>query len=140
MARRPAGAGRWPGWVTALGVGWYAFATKIFMPHFNGGVQPFYIEYFYGSYGKDMPEIAETIVKHPNRVVSDATKVDRIRFYRDLSLPLGGILVLGVGGLLMAAPQMLASVIGASPYARQIRYQYTSVMIAPLIIAAIEGT
>ncbi len=48
--------------------------------------------------------------------------------------------MLGVGGLLMAAPQMLASVIGSSPYARQIRYQYTSVMIAPLIIAAIEGT
>ncbi|MFT3854589.1 MAG: DUF2079 domain-containing protein [Ilumatobacteraceae bacterium] len=128
------------GLVSALGVGWYVFATKLFMPHFNGGVQPFYIEYFYGSYGKDMPEIAETIVKHPNRVVSDATKPDRIRFYRDLSLPLGGMVVLGVGGLLMAAPQMLASVIGSSPYARQIRYQYTSVMIAPLIIAAIEGT
>ena len=41
--------------------------------------------------------------------------------------------------LLMAAPQLLASVIGGSPYARQILYQYTSVMIAPIFIAAIEG-
>jgi len=40
---------------------------------------------------------------------------------------------------LMAGPQMLASVIGASPYARMIRYQYTAVMIAPIVIAAIEG-
>ena len=39
----------------------------------------------------------------------------------------------------MAAPQMLASVIGASPYARQINYQYTTVMIAPIFIASIEG-
>ena len=41
--------------------------------------------------------------------------------------------------LLMAAPQLLASVIGGSPYARQILYQYTSVMIAPIFIASIEG-
>ena len=33
---------------------------------------------------------------------------------------------------------MLASVIGASPMA-MIRYQYTAVMIAPIVIAAIEG-
>jgi uncharacterized membrane protein len=41
--------------------------------------------------------------------------------------------------LLMAVPQMLASVIGLSPYARSIHYQYTAMMIAPLVIAAIEG-
>ena len=34
---------------------------------------------------------------------------------------------------------MLASVIGAQPYARQILYQYPSVMIAPIVIASIEG-
>jgi uncharacterized membrane protein len=39
----------------------------------------------------------------------------------------------------MAVPQMLASVIGLSPYARTIRYQYTAVMIAPIVIASIEG-
>ena len=33
----------------------------------------------------------------------------------------------------MALPQLIASVIGASPYARTIRYQYTSVMIAPIV-------
>ena len=41
--------------------------------------------------------------------------------------------------LLIALPQLLASVIGASPYARMISYQYTAVMIAPIVIAAIEG-
>jgi uncharacterized membrane protein len=34
---------------------------------------------------------------------------------------------------------MVASVIGMSPYARTIHYQYTAMMIAPLMIAAVEG-
>ena len=41
--------------------------------------------------------------------------------------------------LLMALPQMLASVIGGQVYARRIEYQYTAIMIAPFMIAAIEG-
>ena len=69
----------------------------------------------------------------------DATQPDRIRFYRDLLLPFGGLPLAAPLELLMALPQLLASVIGASPYARTIRYQYTAVMIAPIVIAAIEG-
>ena len=79
------------------------------------------------------------MLRHPNRVISDATQPDRLRFYRDLALPLGGLPLAGPLALLMALPQMLASVIGLSPYARSIHYQYTAMMIAPLLIAAIEG-
>ncbi len=100
-----------------LGVVWYAIATRIVIPHFNQGRQPFYIEYFYSNYGKDMPQIISTILRHPNRVIGDATQPDRIRFYRDLALPLGGLPLVAPLTLLMAAPQMLASVIGLSPYA-----------------------
>jgi uncharacterized membrane protein len=122
-----------------LGVVWYAIATRIVIPHFNQGKQPFYIEYFYSNYGKDVPQIVSTILRHPNRVISDATQPDRIRFYRDLALPLGGLPIVAPLALLMAGPQMLASVIGLSPYARTIHYQYTAMMIAPLMISAIEG-
>jgi uncharacterized membrane protein len=73
-------------------------------------------------------------------VVSDATQTDRLRFYRDLFLPLGLTPLVAPLQLLVAAPQMLASVIGLSPYARQIRWQYTSVMIAPIVVAMIDGT
>ena len=46
-------------------------------------------------------------------MVSDAIQPDRIRFYRDLTLPLGvSCRSLSPLHLLMAAPQMLASVIG----------------------------
>ena len=105
MARR-----RWP-----LGVVWYLVATQLVIPHFNDGNQPFYLEYFYGSYGGTSRASPATILRHPDRVVRDAIQPDRIRFYRDLLLPLGGLPLLAPLHLLMALPQMLASVIGGQP-------------------------
>ena len=122
-----------------LGSLWYAFATKVFIPHFNYGQEPFYVAYFYSEYGKTMGQVVANIARHPNKVIAAAAKADRLRFYRDLLVPLGGLPLLGLPFLSMAAPQMLASVIGSSPYARSILYQYTSIMIAPIMIAMVEG-
>ena len=122
-----------------VGFVWYAVATQIVIPHFNNGEPPFYMSWFFAHYGGSVFGIVETILRHPDRLVSDATQPDRIRFYRDLTLPLGGFALLSPVHLLMAAPTMLASIIGSSPFARQIRYQYTSIMLAPILIASIEG-
>lgn len=121
------------------GVVWYVIATRFVIPHFNRGAEPFYVGAYYGNYGDTTTEVIREIVRRPNRVVSDAIQPDRLRFYRDLVLPFGGLPILAPLQLLVAAPQMLASVIGISPYARQIRWQYTSVMIAPFVVAAIDG-
>ena len=121
------------------GVVWYVISTRLIIPHFNRGEEPFYVGAYYGNYGDTTTEVIGEILRHPNRVISDATQPDRLRFYRDLALPFGGLPILAPLQLLVAAPQMLASVIGTSPYARQIRWQYTSVMIAPIVVAAIDG-
>jgi uncharacterized membrane protein len=126
-------------YTSTAGVLWYVISTRLVIPHFNRGDEPFYVEAFYGTYGDTTTQVIGEILRHPNRVISDATQPDRLRFYRDLLLPLGGLSLLAPLQLLVAAPQMLASVIGLSPYARQIRWQYTSVMIAPIIVAAIDG-
>lgn len=123
----------------ALGVLWYVVSTQVVIRYFNGGRQPFYLEYFYSSYGGSLPEIATNMVRHPDRVIRDVTQPDRLRFYRDLIAPFGGLPLAAPLELLMAGPQLLASAIGSSPYARSIRYQYTAVMIAPIVISAIEG-
>lgn len=123
----------------SIGVVWYVIATRFVIPHFNRGDEPFYVSAYYGSYGDTTGEVVAEILRRPHRVISDATQPDRLRFYRDLLLPLGVTPLLAPLQLLVAAPQMLASVIGSSPYARQIRWQYTSVMIAPLMVAAIDG-
>jgi uncharacterized membrane protein len=135
----PAGGRHVPLITTLVGAGWYLLCTKVLIPHFNNGEEPFYVAYFYSAWGTTMGEVAGSILRHPNRVVSDATQPDRLRFYRDLFLPLGLFPLGALGALFMAAPQMLASVIGASPYARMINYQYTTVMIAPIFIASVEG-
>lgn len=121
------------------GIVWYLVATRLLIPHFNRGREPFYVRAYYGNYGDTTMAVVGEIIRHPNRVVSDATQPDRIRFYRDLLLPFGLTPLFAPLQLLVAAPQMLASVIGLSPYARQIRWQYTSVMIAPLTVAMIDG-
>jgi uncharacterized membrane protein len=125
--------------VAGAGVAWYLVATRLVIPWRNYGEEPFYVRGFYGHYGDGMFEVAGEVLTRPDRVVSDGTQPDRLRFYRDLLLPWGGLPLAGLVELLMAGPQMLASVIGTSPYARMIRYQYTSVMLAPITIAAVEG-
>ena len=125
--------------VMVLGAAWYIATTKLILPYFNDGKEPFYITYFYGNYGDTTPEILATILRHPDRVVHDAVQHDRLVFYKQMSWPLGWVYLANPLGLLMALPQLLASVIGLSPYARMIRYQYTAVMIAPIIISSIHG-
>jgi uncharacterized membrane protein len=124
---------------TLLGVFWYVVSTKIVIPHFNQGQPPFFLSWFFAHYGGSFGGIVETILRHPDRFVNDAIQPDRIRFYRDLGLPLAGLAILSPLHLLMAAPTMFASIIASTQFARQIQYQYTSVMIAPILIASIEG-
>lgn len=123
----------------AVGVVWYALATQVVIPHFNNGGEAFYLKYFFGRWGGSLSGIAENVLRHPDRVISDAMQGDRTRFYRQLGLPLGGFAIVSPLHLLMLAPQMLASVIGDQSYARSIMYQYPSIMIAPIMIASIEG-
>ncbi len=118
---------------------WYLIATRLVLPHFNDGNEPFYVQMFYGRYGDTMGEVVGTVLRRPDMVVHDALLPDRRSFYLDLLMPLGATPLANPLALLMAGPQLLASVIGGSPYARMIRYQYTAIMVAPLVIAAIDG-
>ena len=68
-----------------IGFAWYVICTQLVIPYFNDGRQPFYLEYFYGSYGGTFPEIAQTMARHPDQLVRDVTQPDRLRFYRDLA-------------------------------------------------------
>jgi hypothetical protein len=56
-------------------------ATKVVLPHFDSGKEPFYFTYFYGTYGDSASEIASTMLRHPGRVLHDAVRRDRLGFY-----------------------------------------------------------
>ena len=63
---------------SALGVVWYAVCTRLVIPAFNQGNQPFYIGYFYGNYGSDTFEIAETIIRQDLRKALEVTRGCRV--------------------------------------------------------------
>jgi uncharacterized membrane protein len=120
-------------------VGLYFFATKGVIRHYNDGKDPFYIQYFYGDFGSTMFEVLGNMLRNPDKVVSLGMQKDRLTFYTQLLVPLAGAPLLGFPYLLMAGPQMLSSITSSTPYARMIDYQYPSMMIAPIVIAAVEG-
>jgi uncharacterized membrane protein len=117
----------------------YFFATKGVIRHYNDGKDPFYIQYFYGDFGSTMFGVLGSMLRHPDRVVNLAMKPDRVTFYFQLLLPLAATPLAGFPYLVMAGPQMLSSITSSTPYARSIDYQYPSMMIAPILIASIEG-
>ena len=93
----------------ALGIVWYVVATQVIIRHFNAGEPPFYLSFFFQQYGGSFSGIVRNSLRHPNWVVRDAIQPDRIRFYRDLTLPLGllaaGLAAAPVDGCAAAAGQ-----------------------------------
>ena len=67
------------------------------IPHFNDGDSAFYVKFFYGRWGGSFSGIIENMIRHPNRVVSDAVQHDRIKFYKQLVAPLAGLPLLVAG-------------------------------------------
>lgn len=130
-------------WITALvGVAWFAVCTKVVIPHFNDGGDPYYLRRFYGSFGSSMGEVLKNMALHPGKVLSLAAEPDRIRFGFDLLGPFGGLSLLGLPFLALAAPQGLAAVAASNVewFVRDIRFQYTALIAVGVIVAAIEGT
>ncbi len=121
------------------GAAWFLVCSKLVIPHYLGGGDAFYIRHFYGAYGSTMGEVVTHLVTHPGTVAHLAAQTDRVRFAADLLGPLGGLPILGLPFLVMAGPQSLATLAGSEGFLRDVRFQYTALMIPGLVIGAIEG-
>ena len=131
--------GLWGAAAVVVGAAWFLVCTKVVIPHFLGGGDAFYIRHFYGAYGSTMGEVVTHLATHPGTVASLAARPDRIRFGADLLGPLGGLPLLGLPFLALAAPQGLATLAGSEWFLRDVRFQYTALMVPGLVIAAVEG-
>jgi uncharacterized membrane protein len=124
----------------ALGGGlWYLVCTKAVMPWALGGSDPYYFTRFYGEWGGSAGDLARNIVTKPGKVARTATADDRMTLWTQLLAPTGGLALLGLPVLLAAAPQALAVALGSQWFLRDLRFQYTALMLAPLFLATIEG-
>ncbi len=127
-----------PGVATSLvGGGWYLLCTRIILPKYNNGRPPYYLKSFFGSFGGSVGGIVNTFFTDPGKIISLATKKDRLDYYWALGRPVGFLFLLSPVHLLMVLPSMLSNVLTDSQYPRQIEYQYASVLAGPLWIATI---
>ncbi len=131
------GEKKWGRITLLVGFAWFLVCTRLLIPIANGGKEPFYEELFPG-FGNSMPEIVWTMVRHPSRIYRVAFAADRLIYYRQMLLPVG-LLPFGAPLLLLiGGPQTLVNVVSAHSPTHDIRYHYSSIVIAAVFISMVE--
>ena len=119
-----------------LAVVWFIVAYGIAMPHFNGGTN--HAGTFYGELGESPTEIARTMLTKPDVVIDRLTNNDTLGYARDLLAPFG-FLPLLAPLVLIGLPQFFANVLANANFFWDIRFHYTSMILAALALACVEG-
>ena len=137
---RERGRGAWrAGAITAVaGTVWFVLATKLLIPAFNGGQAAFYEDMF-PAFGRGLGTIVFNFVAHPSRFWHLATKPDRLTYYRQLLAPVGLVALGAPLPLLIAAPQMAINVTASLGYTHDIKFHYSSIVVAVVFISTVEA-
>ncbi len=122
---------------TVLALGWFALATRVIIPRVNG-IGPFY-ESFFGEFGKTPTEVLRSVVTRPAEALETATQPDRMDYYRMMFAPVAFLPIFALHVMLIGAPMLAINVLSAIGYHRQIRYQYSAIVIAALMLATVEA-
>ena len=123
--------------VLGASLAWYAFATRVVIPLSNG-IGPFYDSLF-GSLGKNPVEVGTHLVTHPRQAVDLATEHDRVSYYEMMFAPVAFLPLLAIPTLLIAGPMLAVNVFSSLPYLREIRYHWSSLVLAGIILATVEA-
>ena len=124
--------------VSAAGVAWFMFATRAVIPLANGGGGPFYQDFFPGL-GTSLSQIAFNSVRHPSRIWHVIWLPDRKTYYWKLVAPVALLPFAALPVLLIGTPQVAVNVISGFPYTHEFKYHYTSLPLAAIFLATVEG-
>ncbi len=120
--------------LVAVGLAGSFLALGMINPAFQpAGVSPYLNRY--GRLGSSLAEILLAPLAKPDVVWSMLTSPNRVSYYGDLLLPLGGLPLLGAEMILPALPDIALNTFSAFAPARTLDYHY-AVMIAPFLILA----
>lgn len=129
-----------PGAVTAVvGIGWYAVATQILMPWFNGGQEPFYIQELFPQFGHDAPSVIVGVLSDPARTWSLLIEAGRLSYYTRLLAPVGFLSLLGLPFLAIAGPQVAANALSGLATTYDARYHYSVVPTVAVFASLVHG-
>jgi uncharacterized membrane protein len=124
--------------LVAAGLAGSIVAFALVIPAFQPTGASYYLNR-YGSLGGSIGEILLSPFTRPDAVWSILSRPNRIAYYGDLLLPLGGLPLLGAEIILPALPDIALNIFSAFAPARTLDAHY-AVMIAPfLILAAMWG-
>jgi uncharacterized membrane protein len=127
------------GLVTALvGVGWFALAAEVIIPHANGGAGPLYASLFPG-FGSSVSEVAVNMLRHPGQVLHELALPERRKYYLDLLLPAGLVAFASPSALLIGLPQVFINSLSGHVYTYNAHYYYSSVVVASIFVATVDG-
>jgi uncharacterized membrane protein len=121
------------------GVGWFLLATKAIIPIANGGSSPFYIKELFPGFGDSLGAIAINLITHPGHFLSLVTQPDRLTYYRELLAPVAFMPLAALEVLLIGIPQAAVNSISGHALTHDIRYHYSSIVIAAVFVATVES-
>lgn len=123
--------------VTALSAAWFMVTTRVILPFFNG-IGPFY-DSFFGEFGDTASEVAVNVATNPGKALEVATRTDRMSYYRMMFAPFAFLPLFAPSTLLVAVPMLAVNALSTWPYQRDIRYHYTALVLAGLMLATVEA-
>jgi uncharacterized membrane protein len=121
------------------GVGWFLLATKVIIPIANGGSSPFYVKELFPGFGDSLSAIAVNLITHPARFFSLVSQPDRLTYYRELLVPVAFMPLAAIEVLLIGVPQAAVNSISGHALTHDIRYHYSSIVIAAVFLATVES-
>lgn len=122
--------------VAASAAAWFALATRLLIPWFNG-IGPFY-DSFFGELGDSPGEIAKHVVTHPVRTFELVTEPDRMGYYGRLFAPFAFVPVAALHVLAVGLPMLAVNVLTEYPHTRNYRYHYSALVVAAATVATVE--
>ena len=123
--------------VAAASAAWFMIATRVIIPLANG-IGPFY-DTFFGELGGSVGEVARTLVRDPSRAVELAGRPDRVDYYRMMLAPVAFLPLIALPTLLIAGPMLGVNILSSFPYVREIRYHYSALVLAAIVLATVEA-
>ncbi|MFH1171778.1 MAG: DUF2079 domain-containing protein [bacterium] len=130
---------RVPSLVTILlGIGWTALMLGWAIPAARHAPGHFAITY-YADFGGTYPSILSSVLDHPMQVLRHLWRQENAALLYAVLVPIGVIPLVGLPTLLVSLPEFAVNLLSKNPNQQRIYYQYLSVSIPILFLAAVAG-
>jgi uncharacterized membrane protein len=123
--------------VSSLSALWFLLATRVIIPLSNG-IGPFY-DAFFTALGSSPGEMAWNALTKPVQTLKLMIQEDRRDYYRMTFAPLAFLPLAALPTLLIAAPMLAINALTSFPYARDIKYHYSALVLVGVILATVEA-